>query len=392
MRSNGDEAKRIADDDLRGVENSRKAYTGMVQGLQNPAFISSKEEQERDFVARVAADPQLRGYASAWQTIEEVQQKRAELLGFTASFRTRLYEIAENLVLMAREDTKPSGERLREYRDSARASLELELYSPAPIYKDFETAKLADSIASFVERRGGDHPLVRQVLAGKSPTDRAAELVAGTRLDDIPYRKSLAENGLSGIEAADDPMIQLARVLEDEYRRLDEIEEELAETERQAYVQISEANIAINGTNGYPDATFTLRLAFGPVKGYELSGRTIPAWTMMGGAFDHAESHGRVAPWKLPESWIRAKDRIDGNTPFNFVCTADIIGGNSGSPVINRAGEFVGIIFDGNIQSLTSDFFYSDLVVRAVSVHSSAIREALRNIYDAGQLADQLGR
>jgi hypothetical protein len=183
----------------------------------------------------------------------------------------------------------------------------------------------------------------------------------------------------------------LARSLEGEFRRLREINDELDELQRQAYAQITEATVAVKGTSTYPDATFTLRLALGRVEGYVEDGRIIPPWTTIGGAFEHEAAHGAKPPWVLPASWHRNKSQIDLATPLNFVSTVDIIGGNSGSPVINRDAELVGVIFDGNIQSLTADFFYSDEVARAIAVHSSGIREALRTIYGAGRLADELG-
>jgi hypothetical protein len=230
------------------------------------------------------------------------------------------------------------------------------------------------------------------MLGGKSPRERAAELISGSSLAKVEVRKQLAEGGQAAIEASDDPLIRLVREIEPEYRRLREIRDELDELARQAYAEINEAKVALEGTSGYPDATFTLRLAFGVVKGYEEGGREVPPWTTMGGAFRHEDVHEGKEPWNLPESWHKAEDEIDKSTPLNFVSTADIIGGNSGSPVVNKAGELVGLIFDSNIQGLTASYFYDDQVARAVSVHSSAIREALRKIYDAPELADQLGR
>ncbi len=388
----GEEQSRRAKDDLLGIQNSRKAYTGMIQGLQTPSFLQAKQNKEREVLEKIAQDPELADLAEAWQQVAAVQAQKLALLGQTASFRSRYYGLAESLVHLAAEDEKPSSERLREYRDSARESLEQDLYSPAPIYDDLERVKLADSLARFTELRGGDDDLVTQVLAGKSPRERAAELIANTKLADVEERKRLAAVGVPGIEHSDDAMIQLARLMDAEYRALRAKQDEIEELERQAYAKITQASVAIQGTSTYPDATFTLRLAFGTVMGYVEDGQSVPPWTTMGGAFEHEASHGAQPPWLLPQSWKEHRQDIDPDVPFNFVCTADIIGGNSGSPVVNKAGEFVGIIFDGNIQSLTADFFYSDQVARAVSVHSSAIRESLRKIYDANHLADELGQ
>lgn len=388
----GEEQKRRAQDDLFGIKNSRKAYVGMLGGLQNPAIIAKKQRSEDAVLAAIKADPQLRQHADAWDEIRAVLKEEAAMQGTVATFRSRLYDIAETLVLMAAEDQKPGTERLREFRESARESLEQDLFSTAPIYADLEQVKLADEIARLVEKRGGDDELSIRVLAGKGPSERAAELVAGTRLADPQARRELAEAGPDAIAASTDPLIQLARIMETELRAYRKHSEELAERQRQAYSRISEATVAVQGTDTYPDATFTLRLAFGPVRGYVENGVHVPAWTTMGGAFQHEQNHGATGDWQLPESWKKAQNRIDSSTHFNFVCTADIIGGNSGSPVVNTKGEFVGIIFDGNIQSLTSNFLYTDEVARATSVAGTAIREALRSVYGAEKYADELGK
>lgn len=252
--------------------------------------------------------------------------------------------------------------------------------------------KLADELGRMAELRGGDDPLVASLLVGRGLRERAAELVADTQIDDVELRKRLVEGGKTATLASDDPMIRLARLLEPEYRRLRELNEELEERERQAYAKITETVAAIEGTGGYPDATFTLRLAFGVVKGYEEDGEVIPPMTTLGGAYEHAKRHEGQEDFALPESWLENKDKVDLDTHLNFVSTADIIGGNSGSPVVNRDGELVGLIFDGNIQSLTSDYLYSDDQARAVSVAADGIKEALRSIYGATELAEQLGR
>ena len=388
----GEEQKRQAQDDLFGLQNSRKAYMGMLGGLQNPAIMKQKQQAETQLVADIRKNPQARELASAWAEVSRLQQEMAGTLGTVSSFRSRLYDIAETLVLMAAEDKKPGTERLREFRDSARESLEQDLFSTAPIYPDLERVKLADEIARLVEKRGGDDELVAKVLAGKSPGDRAAELVSSTKLFEPATRKSIADGGTDAITHSVDPMIQLAKIMESELRADRKHSEELAEQERQAYAKISQGTVAVQGTDTYPDATFTLRLAFGQVRGYQENGTTIPAWTTMGGAFRHETNHGAKDDWKLPQSWHDARAKITDATPFNFVCTADIIGGNSGSPVINRQAEFVGIIFDGNIQSLTSNYLYTDEVSRAVSVSASAIRAAMREVYGAEKYANELGR
>ncbi len=386
------EKERRAHEELFGIQNSRKALTGMLQGLQDPDFIARKQKAEEHLQAEVARDPQLAGCVDAWKTIAQLQPKQAQLLKEGIPLNVELFRIAQTLVRMAAEDQKPSAERLREFRDSARESLLQQLFSPAPIYKDLEQTKLADLLGFMMELRGGDDPLVRQVLAGQSPQELAAELVQRTKLDDVAVRKKLAEGGSAAIDASNDPMIALARLVDPESRRVREIQEQMDEQERQAYAQIADAIFATQGTSTYPDATFTLRLAFGVVQGYEQNGEQIPPFTTFAGAFEHEKVHGGKEPWALPPRWHERKDKLDLDTQFNFVSTADIIGGNSGSPVVNRDLELVGLIFDGNIQSLSGDFRYDDKQDRAVSVSSQAIRTALREIYGAQRIADELGK
>ncbi|NOZ39131.1 MAG: S46 family peptidase [Planctomycetes bacterium] len=388
----GPEQQRRASRTRFGIENNRKRSLGMLQGLQTPKFIATKQQQEDALLAALRGRADLKDAESAWQQIAQVQQERAAFIGVWTVMDGQYYHFANHLLLMASEDQKPSGERLREYRDSARESLLQKLFSPAPIYEDLEIAKLADSLSLFAEDRGGDDPLVKKVLAGQSPQQRAMALIQGSQLASVEVRQKIAGDDAASLANSPDTMIQLAQLLEPEYRRIRRIRDKHKEIERQAYAQINAAQVALHGTDSYPDATFSLRLAFGTVRGYQEAGQTVAPWTTMGGAFAHQAAHQAHGDWRLPESWTSHESQIDKRTPLNFVCTADIIGGNSGSPVVNRAGEFVGIIFDGNIQSLTSAYFYTDEVCRAVSVHSSAIREALRKIYKAGHLADQLGK
>jgi hypothetical protein len=251
---------------------------------------------------------------------------------------------------------------------------------------------LADSMTRMIEIRGADDPVCVAMLKGKSPNDRAAELINGTSLMDVDARKALVKSGLGGVASSTDPLVAFIRQLDPEIRRFRKLTDELDELEKQSYAQVSNAIFATQGTSTYPDATFSLRLSFGPVKGYEEDGKKVPAWTDFGGAFTHELAHKGQENYDLPPSWHAAKDKLNLSTPFNFVSTADIIGGNSGSPVVNKNLELVGLIFDGNIQSLTGDFVYSDTQSRSVSVHSSAIRDALRYVYGAEALADQLGK
>ena len=388
----GPEQTRRGRDDLFGVQNSRKAYTGMLSGIQDPTFVESKRKSEQEIFNTLKSDPKLAGLSGAWDTIRQLQDKRREMILKSASLRTQLTGFAEKIVLMATEDTKPSAQRLREFRDSARQSLEQELFSEVPVYDDLERSLLADELSRLAEDRGGNDPLVKTVLAGKSPRARAAEIIAGTKLGNAEARKALAKQGLDGIKNSTDPLVDLIRKMEPEYRKLREATEAIDEQERQAYAKVTEAKFAVGGDSVYPDATFTLRLSYGAVSGYESNGKQIPSSTKLGGAFEHEKVHLEKDPWVLPKSWHAAKDKINPDTPFNFVSTCDIIGGNSGSPVVSRDGAMVGIIFDGNIESLPGDFYYSDKQARSVSVHIAGVLEAMRKIYQAGHLADQMGK
>jgi hypothetical protein len=396
----GEEHARIAKEELFSIQNSRKAYYGRIAGLQDPSIMASKEKAEKSLRTKVQADAKMKAaYGGAWDRVAQAQKDYADLLversmlELGQGFYSQLFFTARTLLRMAEEDQKPNAERLREFGDAGRDSLLQDLYSTAPIYGDFEQAKLADSLGLLAEKLGGDHPIVQKVLDGKSPSTRAAELVAGTKLKDVAERKRLGEGGKKVVDESKDPMIQLARLIDPAARAVrKKFEETVEEPERQAYAQIAKAVFETAGTSQYPDATFTLRLSYGTVRGYVESGKQIEPWTTMGDAFEHANKHGNKDPWKLPEKWHYSRNKIDPNTPFNFVSTCDIIGGNSGSPVINRKAEFVGIIFDGNIQSLVGDFVFDETQNRAVSVHSSSIVESLRKIYDAGPLADELGR
>jgi hypothetical protein len=394
------ENARRAQEPLLGVQNGRKALLGRLAGLQDPAVMASKQAEEFALRQAVSRDEKLlAACGTAWDEVAAAQvtakkiHKKLSLLEHGSAFASHRFGIARTLVRMATESAKPNAQRLREYRKSNRQSLEQALFSDAPIYDDLETVTLADSLSLLMEQMGADDALVQKVLAGKSPRDRAAELIAGTRLSDVAVRRQLAAGGLAAVRAAHDPMIELAWLVDEPARAVRRIhEEQVEEPLRQAYAKIAKARFAVEGTGVYPDATFTLRLSFGVVKGYTELGKPVAPWTTLGGAFRRAEEHNDCAPFALPPRWLGRKSRLDLDTPFNFVATADIIGGNSGSPVVNRRGEFVGIIFDGNLQSLVWDFIYTEKEGRAVAVHAAAIEEALRKLYDAQALADELGK
>src|SRR3984957_348844 len=397
------ENARRAEDDLFGIKNSRKAYLGMLAGLQDPAILEKKRDSEKELRDLVAKDPKLsQSYGDGWDQVAatlKTQIKIREEYNLFAigpqrraqSFNSDLVDIAIKLVRLAEESSKPNAERLREYPGAGLDSLKLQLFSDAPVYEDLETVQLADSLGMMAEVMGEDNDTVKMVLAGKSPRDRAAELIHGTSLKDVAVRKRLADGGMKAIQDSTDPMIQLARQIDPESRRIRQtFEQQVDEPQRQAYGKIANARFAAYGSSVYPDATFTLRLAFGEAKGYTEEGQKIPWATTLGRAYEHAAVHDNKEPFELPKIWNERKSHLNLSTPFNFVSTADITGGNSGSPVINRQGELVGIIFDGNIESLVLDYTYTDKVARAVAVHSAGILEALRNVYQANRLATEL--
>lgn len=394
------ENARRAKDELFGLQNARKARLGGLAGLQDPSVMNLKRSEEKALREAVEGRPELKQtVGSAWGDVASALREWSsfyfayDLLEDGSAFNTDLFSIARVLVRLADENAKPNAERLREYRESNLESLKQYLFSTAPIYPDLEIVKLGDSLGMYMELAGADNELVRKVLAGKSPQERAALLVEGTRLADVEVRKKLAEGGQKAIENSDDPMIQLARLVDAPARQLRKTyEEKVDEPMRQAYGRIADARFAILGTDTYPDATFTLRLAFGQVKGYRDQGQVLPPWTTIGGAFRHAEVHGSLAPFALPQSWLDHKVSLNLETPLNFVATPDIIGGNSGSPVVNRKAQIVGIIFDGNSQSLVWDFVYTEEQGRAIAVDSRGILESLRKVYNANRLVDELGR
>ena len=400
------ENARKARDDLFGDQNNRKRYNGYLAGLLDPriwAQLQAREQKLRDAIAR---DPKFRSTANAYDRIKKAQAeiaKNAPLYNYLEQERPspvgyrgpralfgNLLKYARLLVRAVDERAKPNGERIPTFRDSARDSLELELFSTEPIYDDYEILRLTDSLTDFVSQFGADDPLVKKVLAGKSPHDRAVELVSGTKLKDVAARKDLYGKDATALQAAHDPMIDLARLVDGPAREAKKIYDAQDEIKKQAYAEIAKARFAIEGTASYPDATFTLRLSYGTVRGYEQDGKQIPAFTDFAGLYQRSSEHDNKPPFDLPKRWIDKKADLNLATHFNFVSDADIIGGNSGSPVVNKANEFVGIIFDGNIQSLVLDCIYTDTQARAVSVDSAAITEALRKVYDASTLADEL--
>lgn len=394
--SRSEENARRAKGNLFGVQNGRKAMEGKYAGLLDPRLMAHKQSAEDRLRFAVSQEPTAKEALSSWERIAEAQQVIARnalnygLLEGANALNSELFSIARTLVRAVEEKSKPNGERLREFRDSNLESLEFRLFSERPLYDDLEQTKLANSLTWFVGQLGCRHPLVQKVLAGESPRSRAAELVLGTRVNDVAVRRRLYAGTMADIEAVHDPMIELVQSIDPEARGVRKIIEAQHEVVRQAHARITQAMFALEKGSSYPDATFTLRLAFGDVRGYEENGQQIPFQTTFAGLYERAAAHHHKPPFDLPQRWMDRKDKLDLSTPFNFVSTADITGGNSGSPVVNRRGEFVGVIFDGNIHSLVLDFAYTDRQARAVSVNSQAIIESLQKVYDAGELAEEL--
>jgi hypothetical protein len=394
----GEEQTRRAQNELNSVQNSLKVYRGRLAGLKDKALMDRKIREEEALRKSIAANPERQKmYSDAWDAIAKAHQglpsyvRERRIFDQAGGFNTVLFDVARTLVRLAAENDKPNAERLLEYTDARRASLELGLYSPAPIYDDFEKLKLADSLAFMVELLGADNALVKQVLNGETPEARANELIEGTKLKDVAYRKELAAGGTKAIEASTDPMIVLARTIDAKARELRKrYENEVTGVERANYAKIARARFETEGNKLYPDATFTLRLSYGAVKGYMENGKRVTPFTTLGGLYDRAAHFKQEFPYNLPPRWMEKKASVNLSTPFNFVSTDDIIGGNSGSPTINKEGELIGLIFDGNIQSLVGDYIYDESVNRAISVDVRAMTEVLRKVFDANQIADEL--
>jgi hypothetical protein len=304
-----------------------------------------------------------------------------------------LANLATSIVQYVAEVKKPDGERLPGFHEAELESLRFRLLSPAPIYKRMDIARMTGALQLDIEGAGANDPFVKTVLNGRMPAQMAAELVNGTKLDDPAVRKQLIEGGETAVAASTDPMIVLTRKLDPMRRELIKwTQDNVQSVEQRAGEELGRARFAVYGKTTYPDATFTLRLSYGQVKGYPMNGTKAPSKTTFYGLYDRAYSFDLKAPFNLPARFAEGKSKLDLSTPLDFVTSNDIIGGNSGSPVINRAGEIVGLIFDGNIESLVGDFVYFGETNRAVAVHTAAMTEALRKLYGAEGLLKEMGQ
>jgi hypothetical protein len=403
----GEEQTRRGQNELNSVENSLKVYKGQIAGLQDPKLMAQKRVAEQMLRTSVSADPRRqREYGDAWDAIGKGRRDLAtyerdrRFLDPTtgnpvlpAGFNTPLFAFARALVRLADENTKPDAKRLPEFSNARRAQLEGALYSTPLLYDDLEKAKLTNSLAFMQSEYGANSAMMKKVLEGKTPEARAAELIDGTKLKDVDYRKQLAAAGKKGIDDSRDPMIELAQDVDKEARAARKrYDEEVVAVERTGYAKIAHALFEDQGTKLYPDATFTLRLSYGAVKGYKENGKFVPPFTTFGGLFARSNKYHHEFPYNLPPRWTSKRAALNLQTPFNFVSTNDIIGGNSGSPTINKRAELVGLIFDGNIQSLVGNFEYDESVNRSISVDSRGMLEVLRKVFGANAIVNELMR
>jgi hypothetical protein len=386
---------RITADQLNGIENSIKVRRKQLDALHEDALFARKLAEQTNLRQQVAASTELRNaIGDPWADIERaIAVKDGIYYPYTfiengAGFQGRLVSYARALVRGAEERPKPNNERFREYTDAALPRLEQQLGAAVPVYPELETLRLAFGFERMREWLGPDHPLVRKLLAKESPTELAKRLVAGTKLGDPAARMALWQGGAAAIAASDDPMIQLAREIEPEARKIrKEFEDKVEAPIELASEKIARARFAVLGTSVYPDATFTLRLNWGTVGAWVENGQMLESFTRLSRLFERATG---AEPFRIPQSWLKVKDKLDLNTPYNLATNNDIVGGNSGSPLISAKGEVVGLLFDGNIHSISGSYWFDTEKNRAVAVHPAIMKEALTKVYGATALLKEL--
>lgn len=389
------EAARTADHLLFSTENSYKARAGRLKTLLDPEFIARKQAEETALRSFVDSNPELRSKISgAWDAIARAQENYRQLHRISsmaegaAAFSSEYFHIARNLVRAADEKLKSNADRLPEFTDVRLPAVQQIVFSKAPIYPEFEKVKLSHSLSKMREDLGTSHAFVKQVLGKLSPEQLTDKLVGKTRLADIEYRKNLWNGGKEAIIQSDDPFIKLALAVDAESRSIRKrMEQEVQSVVQKNSELIAQARFLQTGTGVYPDATGTLRLSYGEVKGWESGGSMVKPFTNFAGAFEHETG---AYPFALPASWHAAKSKLNLQQTYNFVTNNDIIGGNSGSPLINRNGEIVGLVFDGNIHSLGGAFWFDERSNRSVAIHSGGILEAMDKIYHAKELLKEL--
>ncbi len=390
----GAEQAREAGSRIFGLENSLKVTEGEYSGLKDPAIIDEKQKEENSFKALVMANPEWKAaWGGAWDAIAQAEQKSATRTKdqYFHALDSDLANLATSIVQYVAEIKKPDGERLPGFHEAQLESFRFRMSSPAPLYPRMDIARISGALQLDIEGAGANDPFISAVLDGKSPADAAAALVNGSKLADPAFRKQLIDGGQAAVDASTDPMIVLARKLDPMRRELIKWEQDNVESvEEQAGEELGKARFAAYGKTTYPDATFTLRLSYGQVKGYPMNGTKAPSKTTLYGLYDRADGFDLKPPFNLPSRYTLGKQKLDLATPYDFVTTNDIIGGNSGSPVINRQAEIVGLIFDGNIESLVGDYVYNGETNRSIAVHTAAMTEALRKLYDADALLAEL--
>jgi hypothetical protein len=391
----GPEQKRTSNSTLLDFENNLKATKGRHEALLDRELFARKIAEEQELRAKVAADPRkAKLYGGAWDAIAAAERtmkrirKPYQLLELGRGFSSSLFETARTLVRSGDELPKANEKRLREYVDSKLPALKQGLFSSAPVYDEFETLMLTTSLGQLREDLGPDDPVVKKVLGKQSPAELAQAVIKGTKLKDVKVRKALFDGGKAAVDASKDPMILLALLVDPDARNIRKrYEDEVEAVVKQQGELIAKAKFEIYGTSVYPDATFSLRVSFGQVKGWNENGTEVEPFTTLAGAF--ARDTGRE-PFALPKRWLAAKSRLNLETPFNFTTTNDLIGGNSGSPMINKEAEIVGLIFDGNIHSLGGEYAYDPRENRAVAVHSASLKEALDKVYGAARILSEI--
>jgi hypothetical protein len=388
-------AARRYQNDVFGIANSQKAVTGYRAGLLDTLSMAKKAAFEREFRARIAADPKLQAqYGGTWDAIAAAQ---GELATFNPQLRyygfgggSNLLQLAAGLVRVASESGKPDAERLAQYRGAGLTNIRNSIAGPVPIDTAFERLAIAAQLRAAQSELPANDPFLAVALGGKTPDARAAELVRGTRIGDQAFRQNLIQGGAAAIASSTDPMIVFARAVDPLSRAQLTRASALNATIATNSEKIGQALFAAYGTALPPDATFTLRISDGVVKGFPSNGTIAPYKTTFYGLYERSAAFDDKDPFKLPQRWVDRKARLELSTPYDFVSTNDIIGGNSGSPVINRNAEVVGLVFDSNIEGVSNRFIFSTDVGRTVSVHSRGITEALRKMYDGKRIADEL--
>ncbi len=395
------EAARQVNTQIFGIENSIKARNGYWSGLKDKDAMKRIANDEKAFRAKVAQDPKLTAEAGAsWGKIEAAMQVANKLAKESLNVGTAgstLLNYGVALVRITAEEALPSEKRLPEYSDANLKTAKARLVVPAPFYPEQEIFMFTKGLEEAAKELGPQHPYVKAMLGGKSPADVAKAAVEGSKLSDPEVRKALLTGGKKAVAESTDPMIVLGRKLDPMTRALRmQQEDQVASVITEHGSRIAKARFAVFGKNTYPDATFTLRLSYGAVAEYQANGTLIQPFTTFGGLFDRYDGWGGNAAkahngdWSLPERWVEKRAALDPSVPFDFVHKVDIIGGNSGSPVIDKKGELVGLIFDGNIESLPGNYFYDEAVNRGVSVDARAIVHALDKVYGATALVAEL--